>query len=58
MGRRKNILDDKSFFLQFYEENKGYKNDLVYAYYVCNSIINAILNQNIKNEYLKMEKAV
>ena len=24
MGRRKNILDDKSFFLQFYEENKGF----------------------------------
>lgn len=44
--------------LEIYQLNKGYKNDLVYAYFVCNSIINAILNKNIKNEYLKMKKAV
>ena len=36
-----------------YKNSKGYKNDLDYAYFICNSVINVILNEVMKNEYIK-----
>ena len=40
-----------------YETVVSYFNDLDYAYFMCNSIINAVLNQISKNQYLQAKKA-
>lgn len=40
-----------------YEKAEGYVNDLEYAYYICNSIVNSILNQVSRNEYLRQKRA-
>ena len=55
------ITDIKSFItsnLEKYKNSKGYKNDLDYAYFICNSVINVILNEVMKNEYIKERKVV
>ena len=41
-----------------YRKRFGFKNDLDYSYFVCNSIINLILNEVVKNEYSVMKRAV
>lgn len=40
-----------------YEKEQGYLNDLDYAYYICNSVVNSILNQVSRNEYLREKRA-
>ena len=40
-----------------YEKEQGYLNDLDYAYYICNSVVNSILNQVSKNESLREKRA-
>lgn len=42
--------------LEMYSKKQGYKNDLEYSYFICNSVINVILNQVMINEYLKERK--
>ena len=37
--------------LERYEDKIGYRNDLNFAYYVCNSILNTMLNTIFMNEY-------
>ena len=54
------IKDIKGFIdinLKKYEKNTGYINDLSYSYYICNSVINTILNVVVMNEY-KNDKIV
>lgn len=41
-----------------YKKRFGFRNDLDYSYYVCNSIINLILNEVVKNEYSVIKRAV
>lgn len=55
------IMNIESFILtnlERYKLNEGYKNDLDYAYYICNSVMEVILNQVMKNEYIKERKVV
>ncbi|MGG7178852.1 zinc dependent phospholipase C family protein [Clostridium paraputrificum] len=40
-----------------YEIEKSYKSDLNYSYYVCNSIINSLMNQILINEYVENRRA-
>ena len=40
-----------------YEKKTSFKNDLEYSCFICNSVINAILNQVALNEYLSENKA-
>lgn len=54
-----NLSDIGNFInrnLEIYKKNQGYKNDLEYSYFICNSVINVILNKVMKNEYLKERK--
>ena len=55
MGRRKNILDDKSFFLQFYEENKGF---LFYTAqkYTSDAIVQEAINYIRQTEDIDVEE--
>lgn len=39
-----------------YQRKVSYTNDLTFSYFVCNSIINCILNQVVINEYNREEK--
>lgn len=41
-----------------YEKEKGYVRDLEYSHFVCNSIVNLILNEIYMNEYNKERRAV
>ena len=54
------IKDIKKFIAYHkakYETVVSYYNDLDYAYFMCNSIMNAILNQVSKNQYLQVRRA-
>jgi hypothetical protein len=44
--------------LNDYDGNMNFKVDLQFSYYMCNSIVNAILNQVVMNGYVKERKAV
>jgi len=41
-----------------YEEDMNFRTDLQYSYYICNSVVNAILNQVVMNGNAKETKAV
>ena len=43
--------------LKKYEKNKGFENDLDFSYYVCNSVVNSILEQVSQNEYARSRRA-
>lgn len=36
-------------YLRYYEENAGGKSDLMYAMFICNTIVNSLLNQVFEN---------
>lgn len=43
--------------LEKYEKDKGFENDLDFSYYVCNSVVNLILEQVSQNEYARSRRA-
>lgn len=54
------VIDIKEFIEKHqkeYENKVSFKNDLEYSYFICNTVVNAILNQVALNEYLSANKA-
>ena len=51
----KNFIEDN---LELYKLKSGYKNDLEYAHYICNSIISFILDEIVMNQYYYDEKVI
>jgi hypothetical protein len=49
------IIEDMALFieenLKHYETNHSCENDLIYATFICNSVINTLLSQVVKNVY-------
>lgn len=55
-------IDDLEEFItshqEKYKEEESFKNDLSYSYFICNSIINMILNEVYMNEYASQKVVV
>lgn len=47
-----------TYKLEEYERNMNFKTDLQYSYYICNSVVNAILNQVAMNGIVSEKKVV
>lgn len=55
-----NVNDIKSFIIQLQKQYDGivdYENDLIFSYYVCNNVVNMILNNILLNDN-KIVKAI
>lgn len=61
MDMNLSVMDIRQFIEKHqkgYKKTTSFSNDLDYAYFICNTVVNAILNQVTLNEYLREKRAV
>lgn len=56
------IIDDLEEFIvahqRQYEKEESFRNDLAYSFFICNSVINMVLNEVYINEYASQKVAI
>ena len=57
-----NIMNDLEEFIvahqRQYEKEESFRNDLAYSFFICNSVINMVLNEVYINEYASQKVAI